>query len=200
MHPPEVTGAMALLLFSEILLSDDAIAKRFRDRFNILLIPNLNPDGVEHGYWRSNINGVDLNRDWKNFEQQETVLVRNQLQKIVSDGGKIVFAVDFHSTHKNIFYTMPVDYGLAPPLLVENWLSSLKKALPDFKVNIKPGGNPKSGVFKQYIADTYGVHAITYEMADHIERHRIRPVANSAALLFMEKLLATPKEDFFLSE
>ncbi len=200
MHPPEVTGAMALFIFSEKLLSDDATAKQFRDRFNILLIPNLNPDGVKHGHWRSNINGVDLNRDWRKFKQPETRLVREQLQKITSSGDKIVFAIDFHSTKKNIFYTMPTDYDLSPPLLAEDWLKSLNKALPDFKVNIKPGGNPKSGVFKQYIADTFGVHAITYEMADNIKRHQIRPVANTAAQLFMEKLLETPKEDFYFSE
>ncbi len=200
MHPPEITGAMALLIFSEKLLSDDAIAKRFRERFNILLIPNLNPDGVEHGHWRSNINGVDLNRDWKKFQQPETRLVREQLKKFASSGGKIVFAIDFHSTSKNIFYTMPTDYGLAPPLLVEDWLKSLNKTLPDFKVNIKAGGNPKSGVFKQYIADTFGVHAITYEMADNIQRHQIRPVANTAAQLFMEKLLETPEEAFTISK
>ncbi len=200
MHPPEVTGAMALLVFSEKLLSDDAVAKQFRDRFNILLIPNLNPDGVEHGHWRSNINGVDLNRDWKKFKQPETRLVRQQLQEIASSGEKVVYAIDFHSTSKNIFYTMPTDYGLAPPLLTEDWLKSLNKALPDFKVNIKPGGNPKSGVFKQYIADTFGVQAITYEMADNIQRHQIRAVTNTAAQLFMEKLLETPKEAFNISK
>jgi len=200
MHPPEVTGAMALFIFSEMLLSDDIKAKQFRDRFNILLIPNLNPDGVEHGFWRSNINGVDINRDWKKFKQQETILVRNQIENIVSQGGKIVFALDFHSTHDNVFYTMPSDYGIVPPMLVENWLTSLDKAMPDFKVTIKPGGSAKSGVFKQYIADTYGVHAITYEMADDIERQKIIKVANSAASLFMEKLLDTPKEDFYISK
>ncbi len=200
MHPPEITGAMALVIFSEKLLSDDAIAKRFRGRYNILLIPNLNPDGVEHGHWRSNINGVDLNRDWKKFKQPETRLVRQQLDKITTRDEKIVFAIDFHSTSKNIFYTMPTDYGLAPPLLAEDWLKSLNKILPDFKVNIKPGSNPKSGVFKQYIADTFGVHAITYEMADDIQRHQIRPIANAAAQLLMEKLLETPKEAFNLSK
>jgi len=199
MHPPEVTGAMALFLFSAELLSDSALATSFRKRFNILLIPNINPDGVEHGHWRSNINGVDLNRDWKNFKQQETRLVRDQLQEIVASGGKIVFAIDFHSTSKNIFYTMPTDYGIAPQLLAENWLKSLDKAMPELDVNIKPGSSSK-GVFKQYIADTYEVQAITYEMGDNTNRPKIRAIAKTAAQKFMEKLLDTPADSFYVSQ
>ena len=197
MHPPEVTGALALFPFSEELLLNNATGKSFRERFNILIIPNLNPDGVEHGHWRSNINGVDLNRDWKLFQQQETRVVRDKLQQIVADGGKIVFAIDFHSTGKDIFYTMPADYGLAPALLVETWLKHVDEITPQFKITMKPGHNPDNGVFKQYIADTYGVHAITYEMADRADRKQIISIAKIAAKSFMQVLLDTPKSHFY---
>lgn len=197
MHPPEVTGALALFPFSQELLLDSELAKQFRERFNILLIPNLNPDGVEHGHWRHNVNGVDLNRDWNEFKQIETQLVHQKLQTIVANGGKIVFGIDFHSTQKDIFYTMPTDYGMKPAMLAENWLNELDKKLPEFKVRIKPGRSlPSRGIFKQYIADTYGVQAITYEMADEADRKQIQVVAKVAAITFMEKLLETPKEDF----
>ena len=110
MHPPEVTGALALFPFSQQLLFNKKQGTTFRKRFNILLIPNLNPDGVEHGHWRSNINGFDLNRDWNKFKQLETQLVRDRLEEIASNDGKIIFAIDFHSTKKDILYTMPTDY------------------------------------------------------------------------------------------
>ena len=197
MHPPEITGALALFPFTQQLLFNSKQGEAFRKRFNILLIPNLNPDGVEHGHWRSNINGVDLNRDWKNFKQQETQLIRNKLEEIVSNGGKIVFAIDFHSTKKDIFYTMPTDYGLSPAKLVENWLNALDDITPEFKVVMKPGNNPNNGVFKQYIADKYGVHAITYEVADEADRSQIRSIAQIAALTFMQELLNTPKQNFY---
>jgi len=196
MHPPEVTGALALFPFSQELLFNKKMGRSFRDRFNILLIPNMNPDGVEYGYWRSNVKGVDLNRDWVLLEQKETQLVHQKLQSIVSDGGKIVFGIDFHSTQKDVFYTMPTDYGMKPAMLVEQWLNDIAEKAPDFKVRVKPGSRPGKGIFKQYIADTYGVQAITYEMADEGDRQQIRKVAKIAANTFMEKLLETPKEAF----
>jgi len=196
MHPPEVTGALALFPFAEKLLFSSDVGQRFRNRFNLLIIPNINPDGVEHGHWRSNVNGVDLNRDWKLFKQQETRIVHEKLQQIVTAGGKIVFAIDFHSTKKDIFYTMPIDYGLKPAKLTEHWLKAVDVAMPDFKVIMQPGNNPDNGVFKQYIADTYGVHAITYEMADTADRKQIQSVANTAAKLFMQTLVDTPAEQF----
>ncbi|MFT5451909.1 MAG: hypothetical protein ACI9N9_001395 [Enterobacterales bacterium] len=196
MHPPEVTGALAMLPFvGELVLNKD-IGKPFRERFNILVVPNLNPDGVEHGHWRHNINGVDLNRDWIKLKQKETQLVHNKLQQIVKEGGNIVFAIDFHSTKRNIFYSMPTDYGAKPALFVENWLGNLDKQAPDFKVIIKPGNNPGQGVFKQYIADNYGVHAVTYEMGDNESRNVINSIAKVAAKTLMEELLATDKNQF----
>lgn len=196
MHPPEVTGAMALLPFVEQLLSSQPTAQKFRQRFNLLVIPNLNPDGVEHGNWRHNANGKDLNRDWGKFTQQETKLVKNKLEQIVSNGGKIVYAVDFHSTFKNIFYTMPVDYGAKPARLTEQWLTELEQTADGFKVEIKPGNNPGKGVFKQYIADRFGVHAITYEVADQFDRKQIKKIARLAANSFMNNLNNTTKSKF----
>lgn len=189
-HPPEITGALALLPFTETLLSDLPLAKTFRERFNIVVFPNLNPDGVYMGNWRHNANGVDLNRDWKTFAQKEVVTVHNYLQNLVAQGEKIAFGVDFHSTHKEIFYTMPSDYGVEKPLLVDKWLTALDKQYPNFSVIQKPGNNPDKGVSKQYFADVYKVHAITYEMGDRTDRQFIFDLAQDAAITLMETLLA----------
>ncbi len=196
MHPPEITGAIALFPFVETLLTEPQWAAAFQARFNLLVVPNLNPDGVEHGNWRHNANGIDLNRDWLKFEQAETQLVRDKLNQIVAAGGKIIYAIDFHSTSKNIFYTMPVDYGLKPAGLTTDWLQALNQLTPDFKVIQQPGSNPDKGVFKQYIADQFGAHAITYEMADNYDRTKIRAVAQKAAISFMQTLLNTQADEF----
>ncbi|MGB0834640.1 MAG: M14-type cytosolic carboxypeptidase [Psychrobium sp.] len=190
MHPPEVTGALALFPFVDVLLSEQGQA--FRERFNILVVPNLNPDGVANGHWRHNADGVDLNRDWKSFKQVETRLVRNKLNQITNRGDKIAFAVDFHSTHRDVFYTLPSDYGIKPPLLVEQWLAQLAQEVPQFTVNNKPGTS-NIGVFKQFIADTYKVHAITYEMGDNTNRQVIEDVAKAASKTLMDNLLKIQK-------
>ena len=62
-HPPEVTGTKALVAFVEEMLGDSPLAREFRERFQIHVIPLVNPDGVDLGHWRHNTGGVDLNRD-----------------------------------------------------------------------------------------------------------------------------------------
>ncbi len=190
-HPPELTGAMALFPFSEVLLANTQLAKQFRQRFNIVIIPNLNPDGVEVGNWRHNANGVDLNRDWGKFNQAETRQVANYLDSLIAAGEKVHFAVDFHSTRKDIFYTMPTDHGLQNPQMVELWLDDVDSQYADFKVIQQPGNNPDKGVFKQYIADKYRVHAITYEMGDNTDRRFIDNLAVNAANSLMQTMLAS---------
>ena len=185
-HPPEVTGALAYFPFSESLLKNTAL----RASYNILFVPNINPDGVALGHWRHNVNGVDLNRDWKQFKQPETVSIKNYLDTIVNAGGKIVYGIDFHSTHHDVFYSMPQGMGLTPDDTTVNWLARLAKIEPHFQVIDKPGHNPNRGVFKQWLSDTYGVHAVTYEMGDNTDRKIIKQVAISAADTFAETLLS----------
>ncbi|REL27292.1 zinc carboxypeptidase [Thalassotalea euphylliae] len=190
MHPPELTGALALFPFVETLLADNALANEFRRQYNILLIPNINPDGVYAGNWRHNMNGVDLNRDWNKFKQPEVQQIDAYLEQLVADGQKIVFAVDFHSTRRDIFYTMPSDYGVENPYFVEHWLGELDRQMPEFDVIQKPGNNPNAGVSKQYFADKFGVHAITYEMGDNTDRKFITRIADKAASTLMSVMLS----------
>jgi len=188
-HPPEVTGALAIFPFTETLLSESKLAQKFRKQFNVLVVPNLNPDGVQLGNWRHNANGIDLNRSWKKFDQIESKHVDDYLTELVGENQKMRMAVDFHSTNKDIFYTMPSDYGMNQPYLVETWLNSLDKQYPDFTVIQKPGNNPGKGVFKQYFTDKYKAHAITYEMGDNTDRKFINTLAVSAANTLMTTLL-----------
>lgn len=185
-HPPEITGALALMHFSETLFAADELAP-LREQYNILLVPNMNPDGVHAGNWRHTTTGLDMNRDWKNRTQPETQALHNFLQERVAAGERIWFALDFHSTYRNVYYTMPSDYvrvnggALEEPKLVDDWLTRLAESI-DYGVENKPGHNADSGVFKQYIADEYGVHAVTYEVGDRTDRNEIAVTARAAAL------------------
>jgi len=189
-HPPEVTGALALFPFVETLLANNALANNFREKYNVLVIPNINPDGVYMGNWRHNAHGLDLNRDWINFSQPEIRHVNNYLKSLVAKGDKIKFAIDFHSTNKDIFYTLPVNYGVEEPYFVKHWLGSLDKAMPHFTVIQQPGSKPNQGVAKQYFADNYNVHAITYEVGDETNRENIKITAKNASTLLMKTMLS----------
>jgi len=189
-HPPEITGALALFPFVETLLSTSEMSQRYLEKYNVLVIPNINPDGVHAGNWRSNANGLDLNRDWNDFTQVEIRLINDYLQGLVAQGQKIKFAVDFHSTKRDIFYSMPVDYGVEEAYFVRHWLGDLAKAMPHFDVVIKPGNNPDLGVSKQYFSDKFGVHAITYEVGDNTDRGEIKRIAFNSANLLMANMLS----------
>ncbi len=194
-HPPEITGALALFPFVETLLSSSELSKYFLNKYNVLVIPNINPDGVNAGNWRSNANGQDLNRDWIDFTQIETKLINDYLQGLVSQGQKIKFAVDFHSTKNDVFYTMPVDYGVEKSYFVRHWLGELDRQMPNFNVVVKPGNNPGQGVSKQYFSDKFGVHAITYEAGDNTDRTKIKRIAFKSANILMINMLSEIDHD-----
>ena len=102
-HPPEVTGAMAMEAFSLRLADLVRSSGIDRQKFQFLIVPLLNPDGVARGHWRANLGGADLNRDWGIFKQPETRAVGDWLAQLPV-GVRPVLMLDFHSTNRNLFY------------------------------------------------------------------------------------------------
>lgn len=193
-HPPEVTGALAMTPFVERLLEDDALARDFRAAFGILMIPNMNPDGVARGNWRHNVGGIDLNRDWGPFTQKETQLVRDEMLRFKQDDApQLYLFLDFHSTWRDIFYTQTPDMTTFPPEFTRLWLddfaAALKPDYPDYAFEIKPGHNPDKKTSKAYMHAQFGIPAITFELGDNTDRAFIRDYARRAATTMMQRLL-----------
>ncbi len=191
-HPPEVTGALAMFRFVETLLGNDPLAKRFRVRFETIVVPMLNPDGVTRGHWRHNVGGVDLNRDWGPFTQPETKLMDGLLKEIARDPDKkLRLFMDFHSTQKDVFYSIPDENQTSPPLFIRNWLARLQEKMPNYKVNRDARHDPTRPVSKAYVYEAYGVPTITFELGDETDRKLIGQMARNAAIAMMETLLDT---------
>ncbi|MDM3870748.1 M14 family metallopeptidase [Porticoccus sp. W117] len=194
-HPPEVTGALALMPFVEEVFGDTELAKQFREKFNLVVVPNMNPDGVQHGHWRHGTGGIDLNRDWGPFTQKETQLMRDELTRFKGeDGDALYLFLDFHSTHKNIFYTQPDDKKNFPQGFTEQWLAALLKRIPGFVMERKDGHNPGLPTSRNYVHENYGITAITYEMADATGTEEIKIIAERAAQEMMKLLLSSYQE------
>ena len=193
-HPPEVTGALAFLPFVERVLAEDALGQQFRRRFNLLIVPNLNPDGVAAGHWRFNLNYVDLNRDWGIYKQPEIALVGAWLDRLLSDTRqRLVLGLDFHSTKEDVFYTQSDDANIRLPHFTRDWMAAIQAQVPEFKVNRKATHNAGLPTFKTYISQHYGIPAITYEMGDHTDRPLIIKSAKAAAEQMMRLLLLSDK-------
>jgi len=190
-HPPEITGALALIPFSEEVLSDSALSREFLDKFNVLIVPMINPDGVVNGNWRFNMGGMDLNRDWGPFSQPETRAVKKAFERFERGDDKIAFFLDFHSTWRNLLYTQADDEPTSPPMFARDWLKAVDDRLDDEIYPFKREARHNSGkpISKNYMYDTYGISAITYEVGDATPRGAIDLSARVFAQEMMKLLL-----------
>lgn len=182
-HPPEVTGRMAHMVFVETLCADTPEAMAFRKRFNILVVPLINPDGVDWGHWRHNANGVDTNRDWVDFRQPETKAVREGLTKAVGEGA-VAFAIDFHSTDADKIYLLQQETTGTPTGTVNQWVQNLANALPKYRytTQLVPLAFPAA---MNWLNRTFRAPALTYEVGDETPRGQLREIARQAAKALM---------------
>jgi hypothetical protein len=186
-HPPEVTGALAMVSFTDEILGDSDLAKKFRERFDLKIIPNLNPDGVEHGHWRHNMAGIDLNRDWGPFTQPETQAAKSVVDQIEAPG--LALFLDFHSTRKNVFYTQPVGADGTEYGFTAEWLQRARAKLPAYVFDRQGAHNVDLPTSKTYIFEAFDIPAITYELGDETDRTEIAETARIFAQEMMTLLL-----------
>ncbi len=193
-HPPEVSGALAMFPFVETLLGDSDLARRYRARFQTLVVPILNPDGVVRGHWRHNTGGVDLNRDWGPFTQPETKLMDGLMKEVATDPGRrLRLMLDFHSTNHDVFYTIPDELPTEPELFTRRWLDRYQELMPDYEVNREARHDVGRPVSKAHVYDTYGIPGVTFELGDETDRELIRRIGEQAAIAMMETLLDSPE-------
>jgi len=191
-HPPEVTGAIGFFAFYEALLADNELANSFRDRFHIVAIPMLNPDGVKAGNWRHNLNGSDLNRDWGPFSQPETKLVGQLLDRLDSAQKRVLVSVDFHSTADNLIYRQEDGDLTNPAAFTQRWIAASLARLPGYAFLDEPRPSSDLPTSRNYMFQRYGIPAVTYEVGDNEDRDVIRQAATVFAEEFMRLFLETP--------
>lgn len=193
LHPPEVTGQFALQAFIESICMNSETAKKFRKEYTVYVVPMMNPDGVDNGHWRHNTGGIDLNRDWADFNQRETQIVRDFLRKKLNNTqNKLYFGIDFHSTWDDIFYTNITEKPTHMDGLIKRWFESLEQAIPDYKVNSR-GSKPASGVIsKAFFNKEFNAEALVYEVGDNTSRDftilKSKTAAEKLMLLSLEYL------------
>ena len=208
-HPPEVTGFQAFQAFVERVLADDDQARAFRGAHRLLILPAVNPDGIDEGHWRHNAGGVDLNRDWAEYRQPEVRAVQRWLQGRTTEQ-QVVWGMDFHSTQYDVLYThdpQRVEYRGADKLAA--WVRGLREwaatsyggasAKPTHTplgrplvtgqdtLRVEPDaiGKPTSA---SWFVQHYGAVGVTYEVADEQDRDYVRAKARRAAEGLMEVL------------
>jgi len=188
-HPPEVTGHYAMESFVEEMMEDNYLSNAFRKKFRILVYPLMNPDGVDLGHWRHSAGGIDLNRDWQDYHQEEIRVVANHIVETTKRGkNNVLFGIDFHSTQKDLYYTLPADYNPQVKGLKDLWLQGIDESFPDYTPDDRPGAlnNPIS---KGWFYVQLEAEAITYEIGDETPRDFIREKGRVAARELMQLLV-----------
>ncbi len=190
-HPPELSGYLAMQTFIESICADTELAKKFRARFNTYVIPMLNPDGVDRGHWRHSAGGVDLNRDWEDFEQKETVLVKEFMeQKVVASGGTFLVGLDFHSTYEDIFYTIDPSLKGNMPGVIPAWIDSIGARIADYEPNVEPKTEHDVRISSvSYFFYAHGAESVVYEVGDATDREFVKQKAKVAAIELMRIML-----------
>ena len=186
-HPPEVSGYFAMKSFIETILEDSPLSNKFREKYRILLYPMINPDGVDLGHWRHSAAGIDLNRDWGVYVQEETNAVVNHMTKTLRENkNKLMVGLDFHSTQKDVLYTFPEDEITNATGFKDLWVEALEDR--NFNPNEKayPLNQPIS---KAWFLLEHQAESITYEVGDETPRDYLREKARTGAKEMMKLLV-----------
>ena len=191
-HPPEVSGAFGFQGFYAAIVAESEVASRFRDRFHIVALPMLNPDGVVAGNWRHNLGGVDLNRDWGPFTQPETKLVEELLNRYEKMGKQVRIFVDFHSTTSNLMYTQTSEDETEPARFTDEWIAATLPRLEDYEFTQEPRPFSDLATSRNYMYGRYGVPSVTFEVADEEDRDATITAAGVFAEEMMHMLNGNP--------
>lgn len=178
-HPPEVPGAWALEGFANGLL--DARASGALTS-GLIIIPLLNPDGVNRGHWRLNAAGADLNRDWTQRRQPEVQAVFDLLDTLGIAPGDLALMVDFHATVADrIYLPQPDELPEASNARLERWLAVMADRALTTQIEPRRTNPARRVSAKTAFTDGWGAVAVTWEAGDNTDEAHVEAMARQGA-------------------
>ena len=149
----------------------------------------VNPDGVDMGHWRHNAGGIDLNRDWSHYRQEETRVVAEHLVKSLNEtNDQLLLGLDFHSTQEDIYYTLTDNRQSSVFGFKDTWLHAIDAAFPDYTPDDAPYDLDQP-ISKAWFYLQFNAESITYEVGDETDREFVRAKARVAAREMMKLLV-----------
>ena len=188
-HPPEVSGYLAMQSFVEEILKENRLQKDFRTNYRILVFPLLNPDGVDLGHWRHNAGGIDLNRDWAYYRQEEIKTIVNFIVNTArASKNKVILGLDFHSTQEDLYYSFSDDMRSEIYPFKDYWMGAINDALPNYTPDDQPFPLSQP-ISKGWFYKQFNAESLTYEIGDETPRDFIKLKAEVAAREMMKLLI-----------
>jgi murein tripeptide amidase MpaA len=156
------------------------------------VIPIVNPDGVDLGHWRHNANGIDLNRDYAEYQQPEIRALTTFLTETASESkARIIMGLDFHSTYEDVYYTNQETAGVALASFENDWLNAISTGLAPHNYVLKKEQHSVTGnaSAQHWFYHKFKALGITYEIGDNTERNFIKQKAKVSADALIRLLL-----------
>jgi len=101
-HAAETPGSNKIEGILDFLLSSHKIAISLRNKYNFIVVPMLNPDGVVMGNTRYSVEGDDLNRCWDNplIDIHPAIHSLKEMLKVITSENEIKMYCDLHGHSK----------------------------------------------------------------------------------------------------
>ncbi|TKJ41561.1 hypothetical protein CEE37_03070 [candidate division LCP-89 bacterium B3_LCP] len=96
-HPGETPLSFVCEGMIQALL-DSPAGWKLRQSYGFSIVPILNVDGVENGYYYHNTGGVNLARDWEEFSSQEVQSLHSAMLHDI-ENGRLKLIVNLHSSN-----------------------------------------------------------------------------------------------------
>ncbi len=171
-HPGETMAEWWMEGFLARLSDDtDPVVREIRQRADLYIVPNMNPDGSFRGHLRTNAAGANLNREWDTPTMErspEVVLVREQMRQTGVD-----FCLDAHGDEALPYNFIAgaegtPDWSDSRAEQLKNFMETLAKISPDFQTKVgypisKPG-TANLSMATNWIAQEFGCLSMTLEM------------------------------------
>ena len=158
------------------LLGDSEDASRLRQQATWKIFPVADPDGIEIGGVRFNVNGYDLNRNWDALDPKlmpEIAAQHGAIKRWLETGRRIDFFLTLHNTETSEYVEGPAEHRPLVNLFRANLtaLSSFQETRPeprDASASTTPGMKGRMSVNQGLHAD-FGIPAMLMET--RVSRH-----------------------------
>jgi hypothetical protein len=172
-HPAEVQSSYVTNAIIHTLISNSDLAKKLLNSCIFNIVPMYNVDGVEDGYARTNVHGVDIEGDWSlENPEKEVATLRSVYKTYMNSKIPVNIALNMHSALAcKRYFVFHAEQGTSAKYteLEKNFINGIRSYFPEgienWNYNITwttstPQVYPESWFWVNY---KESVMALTYE-------------------------------------
>ena len=171
-HPGETMAEWFIEgLFERLLDRADPVARLLLQHTDVLIVPNMNPDGSVRGNLRTSATGANLNREWMDPSAERSPEVLAVRDAMLASG--VDFFIDVHGDEA-LPYVFVAGSEMLPGFTAEQgraqaaFIAAFKAASPDFQDQYGYAADKYNKdalkLASKWVGDRFGCLSLTLEM------------------------------------